>query len=223
MTWRWRGFYLQEEQASTVKFRIGLGFDLHRLGPGSHLILGGVEVPAWQELHWAFRRRCALPRRRRCLAGRCGIGQHWRTVSRYRSTVQGDVEPALSVHEVAEPSRSRTDFESKTSIPISLRKDRNCCRTFPQCERRLLRPLGIPVEKISIKAKTMEGLGVIGTEEAIAAEAIALVFRSNDGERDRQMICGVHAVYEVLAAGRQPVERIHILRDAHSAEVETDS
>lgn len=28
------------------------------------------------------------------------------------------------------------------------------------------------------------------------------------------MICGVHAVHELLAAGRQPVERIHILRDA---------
>jgi 23S rRNA (guanosine2251-2'-O)-methyltransferase len=28
------------------------------------------------------------------------------------------------------------------------------------------------------------------------------------------MICGVHAVYEALAAGRQPVERIHVLRDA---------
>ena len=29
------------------------------------------------------------------------------------------------------------------------------------------------------------------------------------------MICGVHAVYEALASGKQPVERIHILRDAH--------
>ncbi|HET9943093.1 MAG TPA: 23S rRNA (guanosine(2251)-2'-O)-methyltransferase RlmB [Terriglobia bacterium] len=28
------------------------------------------------------------------------------------------------------------------------------------------------------------------------------------------MICGVHAVYEVLSAGRPPVERIHVLRDA---------
>ena len=28
------------------------------------------------------------------------------------------------------------------------------------------------------------------------------------------MICGVHAVYEVLSAGSLPVERIHILRDA---------
>src|SRR5688572_145091 len=28
------------------------------------------------------------------------------------------------------------------------------------------------------------------------------------------LICGVHAVYEVLSSGRPPVERIHILRDA---------
>ena len=29
-------------------------------------------------------------------------------------------------------------------------------------------------------------------------------------------ICGVHAVYEALASHRQPVERIHIAREAHS-------
>jgi 2C-methyl-D-erythritol 2,4-cyclodiphosphate synthase len=34
---------------------------------------------------------------------------------------------------------------------------------------------GIPIEKIFIKAKTMEGVGEIGTEEAMAAQAVALV------------------------------------------------
>jgi len=28
-----------------VKFRIGIGYDLHRLGPSASLILGGVEIP----------------------------------------------------------------------------------------------------------------------------------------------------------------------------------
>ena len=28
-----------------MSFRIGVGFDLHRLGPGSKIILGGVEIP----------------------------------------------------------------------------------------------------------------------------------------------------------------------------------
>lgn len=32
-------------------------------------------------------------------------------------------------------------------------------------------------------------------------------------------ICGVHAVYEALASRRQPIERIHIAREAHSGKV----
>jgi 23S rRNA (guanosine2251-2'-O)-methyltransferase len=32
-------------------------------------------------------------------------------------------------------------------------------------------------------------------------------------------ICGVHAVYEALASRQQPVERIHIARDTHSAKL----
>ena len=68
-----------------VKFRIGMGFDLHRLGPGSHLDSRWRRDSPRQKFHCAFRRRCTLPRRRRCLAGRCGSGQHWRTLSRYRS------------------------------------------------------------------------------------------------------------------------------------------
>src|SRR4029453_6136039 len=32
-------------------------------------------------------------------------------------------------------------------------------------------------------------------------------------------ICGVHAVYEALASQRQPIERIHIAREAHSVKV----
>jgi 23S rRNA (guanosine2251-2'-O)-methyltransferase len=32
-------------------------------------------------------------------------------------------------------------------------------------------------------------------------------------------ICGVHAVYEALAAQRQPIERIHLAREAHSPKV----
>ena len=32
-------------RAVAVKFRIGFGFDLHRLAPASCLILGGVEIP----------------------------------------------------------------------------------------------------------------------------------------------------------------------------------
>jgi 23S rRNA (guanosine2251-2'-O)-methyltransferase len=32
-------------------------------------------------------------------------------------------------------------------------------------------------------------------------------------------ICGIHAVFEALASARQPIERIHISRDAHSGKL----
>jgi 2C-methyl-D-erythritol 2,4-cyclodiphosphate synthase len=35
--------------------------------------------------------------------------------------------------------------------------------------------LNIPVDSVHVKAKTMEHLGIVGSEAAIAAEAVALV------------------------------------------------
>jgi 2C-methyl-D-erythritol 2,4-cyclodiphosphate synthase len=43
-------------------------------------------------------------------------------------------------------------------------------------QAKLAEVLGIPATNVHVKAKTMEHLGVVGTEEAIAAEAVALVF-----------------------------------------------
>jgi 2-C-methyl-D-erythritol 2,4-cyclodiphosphate synthase len=46
---------------------------------------------------------------------------------------------------------------------------------FAAMREKIADTLGITVEQISIKAKTMEGVGVIGMEEAIAAQAVALI------------------------------------------------
>jgi 2-C-methyl-D-erythritol 2,4-cyclodiphosphate synthase len=46
---------------------------------------------------------------------------------------------------------------------------------FPAMREALAAAAGIPVERIFVKAKTMEGVGEIGTEQAIAAQAVALV------------------------------------------------
>ena len=43
-------------------------------------------------------------------------------------------------------------------------------------KKSLAEAAGIAEENIHIKAKTMEGVGIIGTDQAIAAEAVALIF-----------------------------------------------
>ena len=47
---------------------------------------------------------------------------------------------------------------------------------FPQMQVGIADALRMPKDRVSVKAKTMERVGIIGTEEAIAAEAVALVF-----------------------------------------------
>jgi 2-C-methyl-D-erythritol 2,4-cyclodiphosphate synthase len=46
---------------------------------------------------------------------------------------------------------------------------------FPAMKTAMAAALGIPLDRIHVKAKTMERVGEIGREEAIAAEAVVLV------------------------------------------------
>ena len=47
---------------------------------------------------------------------------------------------------------------------------------YTQDKAKIAEVLGIPPNNVHVKAKTMEHLGIVGAEEAIAAEAVALVF-----------------------------------------------
>jgi 2-C-methyl-D-erythritol 2,4-cyclodiphosphate synthase len=46
---------------------------------------------------------------------------------------------------------------------------------FPAMKLEVATALKIAPEKMQVKAKTMEGIGIIGTEQAIAAEAVVLL------------------------------------------------
>ncbi len=60
----------------------------------------------------------------------------------------------------------RPDWKSSTSIPRSLPKPPKSCRTAS---------LGIPPERVGIKATTNEAMGFVGRREGIAAMAVAQV------------------------------------------------
>jgi 2-C-methyl-D-erythritol 2,4-cyclodiphosphate synthase len=50
---------------------------------------------------------------------------------------------------------------------------------FPAMQQKIAEALGLPIEDVHVKAKTMERVGIIGSEQAIGAEAVALIFREN--------------------------------------------
>ena len=156
-----------------MKFRIGVGFDLHRLGPASSLILGGVEIPHTKGLigHSDGDVLChAIVDALLGAAGLGNIGQLFPdTDPRYKGV------SSLKFLTEAVNLLWQSGFQIENIDTNILAEKPKLLPYFPAMRQTMAAAAGIPVEKISIKAKTMEGIGEIGAEEAIAAQAVALV------------------------------------------------
>jgi 2-C-methyl-D-erythritol 2,4-cyclodiphosphate synthase len=156
-----------------VSFRVGIGFDLHRLGPDTPLVLGGIVVPHTMGLIGHSDGDVLCHAITDALLGAAGIGNI--------GELFPDTDPALK-------GTSSLRFLEKSVVLLRARGfeigniDSNILAErpkllpfFPAMTSKVAAALGIAPEKIHVKAKTMEGLGIVGTEQAIAAEAVVLL------------------------------------------------
>jgi len=160
-----------------VNFRIGIGFDLHRLRPAATLILGGVTIPHDKGLIGHSDGDVLCHAITDALLGAAGLGNIGGLFPdndpRYR-----EMSSLRFLTQAADLIR-RAGFRIGNIDSNILAERPKLLPFFPAMKKVIAETLGVPAECVHIKAKTMEGLGIIGTEEAIAAEAVALV--SADG------------------------------------------
>jgi 2-C-methyl-D-erythritol 2,4-cyclodiphosphate synthase len=156
-----------------VRFRIGLGFDLHRLGPGSRLILGGVEIPYDKSFiaHSDGDVLChAVVDALLGAAGLGNIGERFPdTDPRYK-----EMSSLKFLTEVASLLWENGFWIVNIDSNILAEKPK-LLPHFPGMREKMAAAAGITIDRIFVKAKTMEGVGAIGAGEAIAAEAVALI------------------------------------------------
>ncbi|HDJ23488.1 MAG TPA: 2-C-methyl-D-erythritol 2,4-cyclodiphosphate synthase [Candidatus Aminicenantes bacterium] len=153
--------------------RIGLGYDLHRLQEGRELWLGGVKIPFEAGLLGHSDGDCLLHALIDALLGALGegdIGQHfpnddprWAGVSSVKL-----LEEILALFQERHGKIINID-----AVIIAERP--RLQPYFPQLKLKLAGLLGIPPQRLNLKAKTSEGLGLIGGGQAMAAWVIALV------------------------------------------------
>lgn len=157
-----------------MKFRIGIGFDLHRLEAGNALKLGGISIPHDKALIGHSDGDVLLHAITDALLGACGAGNIGEkfpdTDPRYKGI--------SSIHFLKETAvLIRTKGYEIGNIDSTILAERpKLLSHFSAMRTRIAEALSVSVDLISIKAKTMERVGAIGSEQAIAAEAIALVF-----------------------------------------------
>jgi 2-C-methyl-D-erythritol 2,4-cyclodiphosphate synthase len=161
--------------ASPTIIRIGLGHDTHRLGPGTGLVIGGITIPHDRRALGHSDADVLLHAITDALLGAAALGDI--------GELFPDTDPTNKGRNSAEMLRVAADRVTAAGWRV-VNLD---CVIFaqrpkilphrPRILSRIAEILEIDLEAVWLKAKTGEGVGPIGTEEAIAAECVVLLER----------------------------------------------
>jgi 2-C-methyl-D-erythritol 2,4-cyclodiphosphate synthase len=150
--------------------RVGFGFDLHPLVAGRPLILGGVTVPSEVGLDGHSDADVLAHAVGEALLGALALGDLGRhfpdTDPRWRG-----VSSLLLLGQVLQLVRGRGATPVNVDATV-LAQAPKLVGHLPEMAKRLADVLGIPVDRVSVKAKSPEGLGLLGRREGIAAMAV---------------------------------------------------
>ena len=153
--------------------RVGFGFDLHPLVAGRPLILGGVTVPSEVGLDGHSDADVLAHAVGEALLGALALGDLGRhfpdTDPRWRG-----VSSLLLLGQVLQLVRGRGATPVNVDATV-LAQAPKLVGHLPEMAKRLADALGIPVDRVSVKAKSPEGLGLVGRREGIAAMAVVSV------------------------------------------------
>ena len=158
------------------KFRIGFGYDLHRLVPNRPLILGGVDIPYEKGLQGHSDADALLHAITDALLGALAlrdIGHHFPdTDPKY----QGADSRILLRDAYALIREGGWQLGNLDATIIAERPKMNPHISTMQAN--LCADLGCDADQVSLKATTNEGVDAPGRGEAIAVHAVALLVKT---------------------------------------------
>ncbi|MBL7136835.1 MAG: 2-C-methyl-D-erythritol 2,4-cyclodiphosphate synthase [Candidatus Marinimicrobia bacterium] len=156
-----------------MKIRVGHGIDAHRFVKGRPLILGGIEIPFEKGLKGHSDADVVIHSIIDALLGAAAlddIGTHFpNTEPQYQNISSGILlKKTLSL--------IRKHSYHIGNIDVTIISQEPKVRPFiPQMRQNISSILGLPIEKISIKATTTEKMGFTGRKEGILSSATALI------------------------------------------------
>ena len=155
--------------------RIGHGYDVHRLAEGRRLVLGGVEVPWERGLLGHSDADVVLHALMDALLGAAALGDIGRLFPDSSERYRG-IDSRRLLREVA-AVLAESGF-SVGNVDVTLVAQRPKVAPYiPRMRENIASDLGIPLDAVSVKATTEEGLGFTGSGEGMAAHAVALIVR----------------------------------------------
>ncbi len=156
-----------------MKVRAGLGFDIHRLEEGRKLFLGGVEVDFPKGLRGHSDGDCLIHAIIDALLGASGEGDIGRLFPDDDPQYKG-IRSTEMLRQVMARIRER-NMEILSIDTVIVAEKPKLAPYIPRMKKILCPILDVEEDDLGIKAKTNEGLGAVGREEAIVCWVQALV------------------------------------------------
>jgi 2-C-methyl-D-erythritol 2,4-cyclodiphosphate synthase len=153
--------------------RCGLGYDLHRLAPGRPLFLGGIEVPHTAGLVGHSDGDALIHALIDAILGAMGEGDIGQLFPDRDPRYKGIRSTELLRDVCARLKKKKLAVLHADAVVVA---ERPKLGPHFQAMRDALAPLlGLPPDGLGLKAKTNEGLGLIGRGRAIVCWAMVLV------------------------------------------------
>ena len=156
-------------------FRIGIGYDSHRLIDGRPLILGGEVVPHSAGLKGHSDGDALCHAITDAILGAAALGDIGRHFPDTDPQYKGANSLGLLVRAVGIVHEAGYVVENVDAVVLAERP-----KLLPHVDRiraRLASALGVEVGAVSVKGKTNEGMGEVGRAEGMAVHAVALLRR----------------------------------------------
>jgi len=161
------------EEPKPPEYRVGIGTDIHRIVEGRKLMLGGVHIPFPAGLLGHSDGDVALHAIVDALLGAAGLGDIG-TLFPDTDLQWKDADSKVFLYTVKE----QLEKKQWEVVNVDLTIHTEAPKLGPvkgQIRRCIAGLLGMDFAAVNVKAKTNEGLGEIGSGEAMAATAVALL------------------------------------------------
>ena len=161
--------------SSVNNYRIGHGYDVHRLVAGRKLVLGGVEIEHPFGLLGHSDADVLLHAVMDAILGAMGLGDIGRHFPDTAKEFEG-ISSLLLLERVADMMHGRGYSIVNLDATVILQKPK-LMPHIPEMIANIAEKLGVDPESVNVKATTEEHLGFTGREEGISSHAVVLLIK----------------------------------------------
>ncbi len=155
--------------------RIGQGYDVHRLTEGRALVLGGVTVPWEKGLLGHSDADVLLHALMDALLGAAALGDIGRLFPDSDARYEG-ADSRVLLREVGKVLAQNGYTVGNVDATLIAQRPK-VAPYILRMRANIAADLGIPLDAVSVKATTEEGLGFTGDGSGMSAQAVALIFK----------------------------------------------